>query len=117
MSEIKKAIDYWKEFKQEAIDMIKNQEDIEGELKRQIPMCDLAIQALTEKLEREQGCEYCNGERHEISKYDIADSMEIYYNNPVKAHYMHLMDTENSTGILNCKINFCPICGRSLQNE
>jgi len=67
MNNIKNATEYWKEFKQEAIDMIKNGEDDGGELEKQVPMCDLAIQALEEKQERECNqklCGYCVALNH-----------------------------------------------------
>lgn len=94
MSEIDKAIKYWKAFKQEAIDMIKGQEDINGCLKEQIPMCEVAIKALEEKQQREQGCEHCK---------------------PTLA--FGIIFDQNRTPFEPISMNFCPFCGRRLNRE
>jgi hypothetical protein len=42
-----KAIQYWTDFRKEAIDMIANGEDKGDQLKEQIPMCDIVLSALS----------------------------------------------------------------------
>ena len=59
MSEIEKAIMYWEEFKQEAIDMIAEGKYSNSVLEKQIPMCNTALDALREKAERSGGCVWC----------------------------------------------------------
>lgn len=44
--QIKNAIEYWTEFKQEAVDMINKGEDKGNQLTEQIPMCDICLAAL-----------------------------------------------------------------------
>lgn len=80
-------------------------------------VCATIIQALEEKQQSKQGCEYCNGEKHTISRFDIADTMKIYYNRPVGAYYFYLEDSDSNLGMLNCEIKFCPMCGRRLNHE
>ena len=60
MSEIEKAIMYWEEFKQEAIDMIAEGKYSNSVLEKQIPMCNTALAALREQAERSRGCVWCN---------------------------------------------------------
>lgn len=52
MTEIDKAIAYWEEFRQEAIFMISNYEDINGILSEQAEICDITLSALREQAER-----------------------------------------------------------------
>ena len=58
MSEIEKAIMYWEELKQEAIDMIAEGKYSNSVLEKQIPMCNTALAALREQAERSRGCEW-----------------------------------------------------------
>jgi len=53
------AIQYWTEFRQEAIDMIANGEDKGDQLKEQIPMCDIVLSALIAQQEQEKCCIGC----------------------------------------------------------
>lgn len=112
MSEIKKLIELFKN-----CDKVKFIASGCGEEEHKTIEFKPAIEILEEKLEREQGCEYCDGKHHVISKYDVADIMKIYYNSPVKAWYLYLEDSDNDLGVLNCEIKYCPMCGRRLQNE
>lgn len=47
------AIAYWAEFRQEAVDMIAEGEDKGNQLAEQIPMCNIALEALRAQQERE----------------------------------------------------------------
>lgn len=63
---------------------------------------DIAIQALQEKQEHEQGCEYCNK--------DVMDGNPI-----VTQHSDGYVGNGDFGGCVIAK--FCPMCGRRLQNE
>ncbi|HEX2925055.1 MAG TPA: hypothetical protein VHP38_02155 [Ruminiclostridium sp.] len=71
----------------------------------------MAIQALQEKQQREQGCEYCN----EPSKL-----IDIFYGEvKVKNSYIHTCSDGagiflNGKTVFYMSIDFCPKCGRRL---
>lgn len=102
MNEIEKAILYWEQFKQEAIDMIANGKDRGCELKKQIPMCEIALAALREKMERQKGCEYCT----DLSRYKGFGYAEFFHQTAPDEVY--------ETGI---EVKFCPNCGRILEGK
>lgn len=73
---------------------------------------DLAIQALQEKLERENGCECCD-----FSSGDVGSAMsnvgdDFYI---IKSDDGVSMATDGKHFSL-LKINFCPMCGRRLSH-
>lgn len=66
---------------------------------------DVAIQALQEKLERENGCEYCMGDTKEL----IDGETTLFITRDDEAFYADW----NGQGDLEFK--FCPMCGRKLK--
>ena len=82
-----------------------------------------AIQALQEKAEREKGCEYCNGKRNE---YQHTIDTKLSINTFGKARVLET-ECNRCPPYANCCmkniparsafiINFCPNCGRNLNN-
>lgn len=94
---------------------------------------DLALQVLQEKLEREQGCEYCNTVEQVNGHYrifykafphhnddkiftslDFAD-LSIAHDNK-NGWVLHFED-DNGDRMFDVKINYCPNCGRKLKED
>mgnify|MGYP000918054222 CR=1 FL=1 len=74
---------------------------------------ELALAALREQAERENGCEYCTtGES--LNGYDDVGSFAIHPKG--KKHYLEVAYNDD---FYNCAvyINFCPICGKRLEVE
>ena len=81
---------------------------MEEEWKKQAEIHKLALAALREQEQREQGCEFCNnrdadtlwepGEDHEFRLYQNG----LYY-------FDHAFGWEGT------EVNFCPMCGRKLK--
>ena len=65
----------------------------------------LAISALQERIDREKGCEYCNGN---VDERPFLDSKDLYIS---EGGWLTLSDEEHDF----CKIEFCPKCGRRLK--
>lgn len=102
MTEIEKAIAYWEQFKQEAIDMIAKGLDVHCELAKQIPMCEIVLAALREKQERQKGCEYCT----DLSRYKGFGYAEYFHQTAPDEAYE-----------ISIEVKFCPNCGRKLEDE
>ena len=76
---------------------------------------DFINAAIREKREREKGCEYCCGAvplaLGKTNDYGIA----IQYPNKLNAYGYDVHGT-GSNGI-TARINFCPMCGRKLEED
>ena len=73
----------------------------------------LAAEAIREKVDRENGCQYCTtGES--LNGYDDVGSFAIHPKG--KKHYLEVAYNDD---FYNCAvyINFCPMCGRRLEVE
>src|SRR5574343_60541 len=73
-----------------------------------------AIQALQEKAEREKGCEYCNGGTAE-GACDSDGMMRIDKGDTHCLPYIAVNNETYGTSDL-FDINYCPMCGRKLNN-
>lgn len=68
---------------------------------------DLAIQALQEKLERENGCACCN---NHVPVKDFAKEYSIEVDD------VEVSLWEDLKCLATIKINYCPMCGRRLEH-
>jgi len=71
---------------------------------------DIAIQALTEKLEREQGCEYCNNNKNGLHSCN-------YCGEGVLRVFSNSAEIVIKGKWYSFPIEYCPKCGRRLQND
>ena len=67
---------------------------------------DTAISALQEREERSEGCEYCKG------NVEVRSAIQL----PTDVGYTWIdEDGYINNGYGECKIHFCPMCGRRLE--
>ena len=72
----------------------------------------MAIEALREQAERENGCVFCNDERHRIREVFDEGTAKII---DAENHYALSVDTSRDAAIFN--IFYCPMCGKAVGNE
>ena len=83
--------------------------------------CDMAIEALKEKQERDKGCEFCRKPYKSIDSGKGGKEKSILYmggNSPyvqLSKQYLHYMDVVGRMDLFEVK--FCPICGREVEGE
>ena len=99
MSEIEKAINCLSTF-------IKTLEHYEAQ-EEETKAMKIAVQALQEKLERENGCACCN---NHVPVKDFAKEYSIEVDD------VEVSLWEDLKCLATIKINYCPMCGRRLEH-
>lgn len=73
---------------------------------------DLAIAALREQMQREKGCEYCNGEKRMVAKVGYAGEHGFYLAGNAFTYSAQVAADDDFED--NTFVNYCPMCGRKL---
>ena len=95
MNEIERAIKDFEEFKQA------------GYTHNELPSSwhiELAISALREKQKRDKGCEYCN-------------NTDYIFESQQKIETPQWDEYEDGFIVIRQHINFCPMCGKQLEDK
>lgn len=114
MDKIEKTINYFHNQNNEANCYCGNSKHYDKETLEMFEMNDIAIKALKEKQQRENGCEYCkeNESLYFDSKFNNPNLREVYIEDDGNMTVTpYLCDDTESVQI---KINYCPMCGRNL---
>lgn len=77
-----------------------------------IQVCDMAISAIREQEERENGCEYCTDSKN---IYHLASGVHDSMDEDVYISGNALVVDIGCNSYGSADINYCPMCGRRLQ--
>ena len=116
-NELQSAIDRLEEnveYLEEVIDDQTTRSMVRDEALKDIPAFTVALSAIRDALKRSEGCEYCEKEKRIKNAFYTNAFAEVCKHSKSFAVHMPL-----NFGSADCDffINYCPMCGRKLEEE